>query len=84
MLEPCSSSTQAGRLSLPACVEEITQNARRAERRSLSARQAAEPQFGASQADGNLDKLAPHPASVSQRADLRHELQLRDASPLLT
>ena len=56
MLEPWPSSTQAGRLSLPACVEEVTQDARPSERRSLSARQAAEPQFGAGQTDGNLDK----------------------------
>ena len=44
MPQPCSSSAQAGRLSLPACVEEITQNARPSERQSLSASQAAEPQ----------------------------------------
>jgi hypothetical protein len=43
MSQPCSSSAQAGRLSLPACAEEVTQNACPSERRSLSASQAAEP-----------------------------------------
>jgi YVTN family beta-propeller protein len=42
MLHP-SSSTQAGRLSLPACVEEANLQARPPERQSLSARQAAKP-----------------------------------------
>jgi len=37
-------SSQAGRLSLPACEEEVTGNVRPSERRSLSANQAAEPQ----------------------------------------
>ena len=35
----------AGRLSLPACAEEVLQDARPSERRSLSASQAAEPQL---------------------------------------
>jgi hypothetical protein len=56
MPQPCSSSTQAGRLSLPACAEEITQNARPSERRSLSASQAAEPQVSVHQIERNLDK----------------------------
>jgi hypothetical protein len=44
MPQPCSSSGQAGRLSLPAYLEEVAQNARPLERRSLSASRAAEPQ----------------------------------------
>ena len=40
-----SSSTHAGRLSLPACVEETLHFAWPAERRSLSAKRAAEPQL---------------------------------------
>ena len=42
--EPLSSSAQAGRLSLPACAEEVVQYARPTERRSLSAQQTAEPE----------------------------------------
>jgi coenzyme F420-reducing hydrogenase delta subunit/ferredoxin len=41
---PSSSSAQAGRLSLPACAEEIVEGMGPAERRSLSASRAAEPQ----------------------------------------
>ena len=40
-----SDPAQAGRLSLPACGEEVLQGARPSERRSLSASQAAEPQL---------------------------------------
>jgi coenzyme F420-reducing hydrogenase delta subunit/ferredoxin len=42
--DPLSSSAQAGRLSLPACAEEVLQDTRPTERQSLSASQAAEPQ----------------------------------------
>jgi len=38
------SSTQAGRLRLPACAKEVVQDGHPSERRSLSANQAAEPQ----------------------------------------
>ena len=44
MPQPRSSSEQAGRLGLPACSEEVLQDARPAGRRSLPARQGAEPQ----------------------------------------
>ena len=54
--DPSSSSAQAGRLSLPACAEEVLQGARPSERRSLSARQAAEPQVIADRIERNLDK----------------------------
>ena len=57
------SPAQAGRLSLPACGEEVNQDGRPSERRSLSANQAAEPQFVTVSADSNLDKseLCPTP-----------------------
>jgi alanyl-tRNA synthetase len=42
--DPSSSSAPAGRLSLPAGAEEVAQEARPAERQSLSASQAAQPQ----------------------------------------
>ena len=42
---PSFSFPRAGRLSLPARGEEVVRDARAAERRSLSARQAAEPQI---------------------------------------
>jgi len=45
MITPSISSAQAGRLSLPACAEEVLQDARPSERRSLSASQAAGPQL---------------------------------------
>jgi hypothetical protein len=53
---PSSISAQAGRLSLPACGEEVLQDARPSERQSLSARQAAEPQVIVHQIERNLDK----------------------------
>ena len=56
MPQSCSSSTQAGRLSLPACVEEVTQNARPSERRSLSTSQAAEPQVVVDRVERNLEE----------------------------
>ena len=52
----CLSSAQAGRLSLPACAEEVIQGARPSERRSLSANQAAEPQVVIERTACNLDK----------------------------
>ena len=54
--EPPPSSAQAGRPSLPACAEEVFQDTRPTERRSLSANQAAEPQAVAHPIEGNLDK----------------------------
>jgi uncharacterized protein (TIGR00297 family) len=50
------SSAQAGRLSLPACAEEVVQGAHPSERRSLSARQAAEPQAVGDEMQRSLDK----------------------------
>ncbi|MGD0126124.1 MAG: tetratricopeptide repeat protein [Terriglobia bacterium] len=41
--DPFTFSTQAGRLSLPACVERVVRDARHPERQSLSAKQMAEP-----------------------------------------
>jgi RND family efflux transporter MFP subunit len=46
MPDPSLSSAQAGRLSLPACAEEVVQDAGPSERRSLSAHQPAEPHNG--------------------------------------
>jgi hypothetical protein len=56
ILDPSSISAQAGRLSLPACAEEVLQDARPSERRSLSASQAAEPQVIVHQIERNSDK----------------------------
>jgi DNA polymerase elongation subunit (family B) len=56
-LELPLSSAQAGRLSLPACAEEVVQGARPSERRSLSANQAAELQVVIGRTDRNLDNL---------------------------
>ena len=56
---PLSSSAQAGRLSLPACTEELVQGAGPPERRSLSANQAAEPQVPAGPSDGSLQSGSP-------------------------
>ena len=66
--QPPSSSTQAGRLSLPACAEEILQDARPSERQSLSASQAAEPQVIVHQIERNLDKcgITPGPTAALQ------------------
>jgi hypothetical protein len=61
MSQPRSSSKQAGRLSLPACLEEVLQDARPTGRQSLPARQAAEPQVVADRIEGNLDKLGQRP-----------------------
>ena len=55
-----SSSAQAGRLSLPACAEEVVQGAGTSERRSLSANQAAEPQVVVDTSEANLAKPATH------------------------
>jgi hypothetical protein len=59
--EPPSSSAQAGRLCRPACAEEVFQDTRPTERRSLSARQAAEPQAVADPIEVNLDKPGARP-----------------------
>jgi len=53
------SFTRAGRLSLPARVEEDLKDGRPSERQSLSAQPAAEPQTKARRLERNLDKLAP-------------------------
>jgi alanyl-tRNA synthetase len=61
--DPSSSSAPAGRLSLPAGAVEVLQEARLAERQSLSASQAAQPQAILGAGERNLDKpgsrLAP-------------------------
>jgi hypothetical protein len=56
MPAPLSFSAQAGRLSLPACAEEVVQGADPSERRSLSANQAAEPQVLVDPSERILDK----------------------------
>jgi hydrogenase maturation protein HypF len=53
---PSPSSTPSGRLSLPDGVEEVVQDARPSERRSLSASQAAEPQVVVNRLDRSLGK----------------------------
>ena len=65
---PASSpfSAQAGRLSLPACAEEIIQGARTSERRSLSASQTAEPSVLIESTDRNSDE--PGPAAADLKA----------------
>ena len=76
--DPSSISAQAGRLSLPACAEEVLQDARPSERRSLSARQAAEPQVIVHRVERNLDKGGPracpppgHPRGVPLQVALQ-------------
>jgi len=56
-LAPSSLSAQAGRPSLPACAQEVVREARRSERRSLSAQQAAEPHVIARRIARDLDRL---------------------------
>jgi hypothetical protein len=51
------SSALAGRLSLPAGAEEVVSLGHPAERQSLSASQAAEPQVVANPNERNSDKL---------------------------
>jgi transcription-repair coupling factor len=70
MLAPSPSSAQAGRPSLPACAEEVLQDPRRAERQSLSAHQAAEPQVIIEETERNLDEPQQSPPPPS------HELVL--------
>jgi hypothetical protein len=53
--QPLSSAAQAERLSLPACAVEVPQNIHPAERPSLAARRAAEPQVVANRIEGNSD-----------------------------
>ena len=67
MPHPSSSSVQAGKLSLPACTEEVDHDARPSERRSLSARQAAEPLVVADKMERNFDEAgaSPGPTNVS-------------------
>ena len=52
-----SSSVQAGRLSLPACAEQVLQDARPSGKRSPSANRVAEPGVIAHRTERNLDKL---------------------------
>ena len=49
-------SAPAGRLSLPGGAEEVCQDTRATERRSLSAQRAAEPQVAAQRSERDLDK----------------------------
>jgi len=58
------SSSQAGRLSLPACEEEVVQNAYLPERPSLSAKQVAEPQVTGRRIVLKLDKPGACPTLV--------------------
>jgi hydrogenase maturation protein HypF len=58
MLNRSSSSTPAGRPSLPDGAEEVGRDARLSERQSLSARQTAEPQLIADSIEGYLDEPA--------------------------
>jgi alanyl-tRNA synthetase len=60
--DPSSSCAPAGRLSLPAGAGEVSQEARLAERQSLSANQAAQPQAILSAADRNLGKTGSRTA----------------------
>jgi len=55
----------AGRLSLPARVEEVLKDGRPPERQSLSAQQAAEPQTKARRLERNLDKLRACPTPLA-------------------
>jgi len=70
--DPSSISAQAGRLSLPACAEEVLQDARPSERRSLSASRAAEPQVIIHQIERNSDKggAADLKVSVAREPEL--------------
>jgi hypothetical protein len=72
-----SSSAQAGRLSLPACAEEVVQAGRPSERQSLSASQAAEPQVVA---DGN-ERDMDEPEFTSPNGSLRPPLHQSDPLP---
>jgi hypothetical protein len=60
----------AGRLSLPACAEEVLQDARPSERRSLSASQAAEPQVIVHQIEHNLGGSTDLKASAAAEPGL--------------
>ena len=66
---PSFISTQAGRLSLPACGEEVIQEARPSERQSLSAHQAADPRTGWSRAQPQQSSSSPQlPPCIAQLA----------------
>jgi hypothetical protein len=66
---PSFSSTQAGRLGLPACGEEVIQEARPSERQSLSANQAAQPRTGWSRAQPQQSSSSPQlPPCIAQSA----------------
>jgi hypothetical protein len=81
-------SVQAGRLSLPACTEEVLQDARLAERQSLSASQAAEPQetaYGALECGSLLPLFRREPArgsAVQARPASRPEQKRQQATAL--
>jgi hypothetical protein len=64
--EPTPSSARAGRPSLPACAEEVLQEPRPSERRSLSASQAAEPQVVIDSVERNLDRPGTNPGPTPQ------------------
>jgi tetratricopeptide (TPR) repeat protein len=77
-----SSSAQAGRLSLPACAEDV-QDTRSSERQSLFASQAAQPQAIIEEIECNLDKptrpsgsLALLPSLATSRADTENRQTL--------
>jgi hypothetical protein len=59
--DPSFPSAQAGRLSLPACAEEVVRVGRPLERQSLSTSQAAEPQVVANANERILDKRSACP-----------------------
>jgi hypothetical protein len=65
-LLPSSSSAPAERLSLPAGAEEVGQDTRATERRSLSAQRAAEPQVAARRSERDLDKHGAPPRGLAQ------------------
>ena len=77
LAQPPSSSAQAGRLSLPACAEEVLQDSRPTGRQSHPTRQAAEPQLVADRTDGNLEK----PESTSPRGGAKAPLRQTETLP---
>jgi len=78
--QPSSSSAQVGRLSLPACAEEVLHDRRLTGRRSLPARQAAEPQVAADRIQDNLHNLGARPSRVERTTRGRQAVPLRHGS----
>ena len=77
---PPSNSAQAGRLSLPACAEEVVRDVRPSERRSLSASHAAEPQFvGGLAARGVASLLLQAGARAAKGLDALFLCELRSS-----